>query len=240
MREIFTSRQSKNQRNIQVLMIFLVVIAILLMDSFLTLPYATRSIYKVLLFLLFPVILGGSIRWFDLFSVFRVKSNVKKILPRLFLGLGVYGFLILLYVILKDVFNLDQIMGALESSVAVTKDNFLRVAIYISFVNSFLEEFFFRGFAYLKLKDKMPKIGATVISATAFSIYHYTMVKGWASPILVALGLLGLFLSGIIFNIINDKNDNIYSSYAVHVFANLAINTIGLQMFGLINLPFLR
>lgn len=240
MREIFTSRQSKNQRNIQVLMIFVVVIAMLLMDRFLTLPYTTRSIYKVLLFLLFPIILGGSIRWFDLFSVFRVKSDDKKIFPSLFLGLGVYVFLILLYIILKDIFNLEQIMGALESTVAVTKDNFIMVAIYISFINSFLEEFFFRGFAYLKLKDKMPKIGATMISAMAFSIYHFSMVEGWASPILVALGLLGLFLSGIIFNAINDKNDNIYSSYAVHVFANFAINTIGLQMFGLIDLPFLR
>lgn len=240
MREIFTSRQSKNQRNIQVLMIFVVVIAMLLMDRFLTLPYTTRSIYKVLLFLLFPIILGGSIRWFDLFSVFRVKSDDKKIFPSLFLGLGVYVLLILLYIILKDIFNLEQIMGALESTVAVTKDNFIMVAIYISFINSFLEEFFFRGFAYLKLKDKMPKIGATMISAMAFSIYHFSMVEGWASPILVALGLLGLFLSGIIFNAINDKNDNIYSSYAVHVFANFAINTIGLQMFGLIDLPFLR
>ncbi|NLB19458.1 MAG: CPBP family intramembrane metalloprotease, partial [Clostridium sp.] len=191
MREIFTSRQSKNQRNIQVLMIFVVVIAMLLMDRFLTLPYTTRSIYKVLLFLLFPIILGGSIRWFDLFSVFRVKSDDKKIFPSLFLGLGVYVLLILLYIILKDIFNLEQIMGALESTVAVTKDNFIMVAIYISFINSFLEEFFFRGFAYLKLKDKMPKIGATMISAMAFSIYHFSMVEGWASPILVALGLLG-------------------------------------------------
>lgn len=240
MREIFTFRQSKIQRNIQIIMIFTVVVVMLLMDRFLTLPYTTRSIYKILLFLLFPIILGGSIRWFDLFSVFRRKSNKRSLIPALALGLGVYGFLIVLYIILKDILNLDQIKVALESSVAVTRDNFIIVALYISFVNSFLEEFFFRGFAYLKLKDKMPKIGATLISATAFSLYHFAMVEGWASPLLVILGLVGLFLSGIIFNAINDKFDHIYHSYLVHVFANLAINTIGLQMFGIIDLPFLR
>jgi len=47
-------------------------------------------------------------------------------------------------------------------------------------------------------------------------------------------------LSGIFFNLLNDKNKNIYNSYMVHMFANFAINTLGLQMFGIIDLPFLR
>lgn len=240
MKEIFTFRRTKKQRNLQILMIFTVVIAMLMVDGFFSLSYTTRALFKIGLFVLVPLLLGGGIRWFDLFSVFRVKKEKKAFLPSLFLGMAVYVFLIGLYLVMKDILNLNQIQEALKSSVAVTKDNFLGVAIYISFINSFLEEFFFRGFAYLKLKDKMPKIMASIISALAFSLYHFGMVDGWVSPLLTILGLAGLFISGIIFNLINDRNGNIYASYAVHMFANFALNTIGLQMFGLINLPFLR
>ncbi len=240
MREIFTFRRTKQQRNLQILMIFMVVIAMLLVDGFFSLSYATRAFYKIGLFVLVPLVLASFIRWFDLFSIFRVKKDQKAVLHSLFLGMGVYAFLILLYLFLKDVLDLNQIKGALESSVAVNGKNFLRVAIYISFVNSFLEEFFFRGFAYLKLKDKMSKFGASSVSALAFSLYHFGMVTGWVSPLLTILGLAGLFFAGIIFNFINDRQGNIYASYAVHMFANFALNTIGLQMFGLIDLPFLR
>ncbi len=240
MKEIFTLRRTKFQRNLQILMIFMVVIAMLLVDGFFSLSYTTRALYKVGLFVIVPLFLAGFIPWFDLFSVFRVKKDQKALLHALFLGMGVYVFLILLYIFLKDILDLNQIKGALESSVAVNKKNFLAVAIYISFINAFLEEFFFRGFAYLKLIDKMPKFFASTISALAFSLYHIGMVTGWVSPLLTILGLLGLFVAGMLFNYINNRQGNIYASYAVHMFANFALNTIGLQMFGLINLPFLQ
>ncbi len=240
MKEIFTSRRTKNQRNLQITMIFIVVMAMLLVDSFFPLSYGLRALYKVALFVIVPFILAGFIRWFDLFSIFRVKPGEKAWIPSLVLGMSVYAFLIFLFMLLKNILDLNQIIKALEASVSVNKNNFLAVAIYISFINSFLEEFFFRGFAYLKLKDKMSKGGASIVSALAFSLYHMGMVTGWVSPLLTILGLVGLFLSGIIFNRINERHENIYSSYAVHMFANFALNTIGLQMFGLINLPFLR
>lgn len=57
------------------------------------------------------------------------------------------------------------------------------------------------------------------------------MMKGWFSIYLYIITLIGLFIGGLIFNYLNEKNENIYSSWLVHMFANFAINTIGFILF---------
>ena len=67
-----------------------------------------------------------------------------------------------------------------------------------------------------------------------FALYHIAMMTGWFSIWVFAIALLGLFLGGLIFNYLNEKSDNIYTSWFVHMSANFAINTIGFMLFGII------
>ncbi len=48
--------------------------------------------------------------------------------------------------------------------------------------------------------------------------------------------IVGLMLVGYIFNYITEKLDSFLASWIVHIFANLAINTIGFIMLGIINI----
>ena len=50
-------------------------------------------------------------------------------------------------------FDFSNVVSSLSKNAGVTINNFIFVAVYISFINSLLEEFFFRGFAFLKLKE---------------------------------------------------------------------------------------
>ena len=59
-----------------------------------------------------------------------------------------------------------------------------------------------------------------------FALYHVAMMIG-GSTIILMLSLIGLFGGGLIFNFINEKYNNIYMSWIVHVFANIALNTVG-------------
>ena len=77
----------------------------------------------------------------------------------------------------------------------------------------------------------MPRVAAYFISAFAFSAYHIAMMIGWFALPVVLLALLGLFVGGIIFNYFNEKYENIYLSWLVHMFANFAINTVGFILF---------
>lgn len=46
--------------------------------------------------------------------------------------------------------------------------------------------------------------------------------------------LVWLIVGGCIFNYLNERNDSIYSSWFVHMFANFAINTVGFILFGVL------
>jgi len=239
MREIFIADESRRFKWIHLLIIGMGCILIYFIDVQYHFSYWERSGIKIVLFLLIPLIYVCFMPRTDLFSIFRQKEKEGGFKRSFLLGLMVYAGLILLYILMKDLIDLGTIEASMANNMMITKDNFIMVAIYISFINSFLEEFFFRGFAFLKLKKKTGRYFAYGISSMAFSIYHFSIIDGWVSPLLTVLGLVGLFASGMFFNFLNEKNENIWNSYMVHMFANFAINTIGLQMFGIINLPFL-
>ena len=109
----------------------------------------------------------------------------------------------------------------------ITKNQFIFVALYISFGNSLLEEFIFRLISFIKLKEYCDKKTAYLFSAFMFSIYHAAMI-GMSFPFLLTLFcLIGLFVLGIILDYLDEKDNNIYNSWFVHMFCDFAIMIVG-------------
>lgn len=193
-------------------------------------PYFVKSAIKAVLFLLIPVILGYRLR----FSPFAcLRPDRKAILLGGALGAGTFAVIIGGYALLAPFLDLSAIPGALETGVGVTAENFLYVGLYIALCNSLLEEFFFRGFAFLVIKQSAPKTFALCFSAAAFAVYHAAIMKGWFSPLLMLLTLAALFACGLFFNWLDCKRERIWVSWLVHLFANLAINSIGMKLLGM-------
>lgn len=150
----------------------------------------------------------------------------------LFLGMGVFIVIMGTYFSLRNVLDLSGITIALQSNIGVSKNNFVFVSLYISFVNSLLEEFFFAVSLFVAEKFTSRSL-AYSISSIAFALYHIAMMLGWFSIVTFVLVMMGLVVGGIIFNFLNEKNEDIYSSWMVHMFANFAINVIGFILFGI-------
>ncbi|MCI6277986.1 MAG: CPBP family intramembrane metalloprotease [Clostridium sp.] len=148
--------------------------------------------------------------------------------------MSVYIFILGSYFILSPYFDLSNVTSSLQNNIGVNKGNFVFVALYISFINSLLEEFFFRGFAFLGLKKVSTKRFAYIFSSSAFALYHVAFMIDWFTPLLFVLMVAGLFIAGMLFNWLNDKNGNIYTSWLVHMCANFSINTIGFILFGIL------
>ena len=104
------------------------------------------------------------------------------------------------FFLLRPVLDLSQLTGTLTASTGVDRQNFPLVALYISLVNSFLEESFFRGFAFLALASHTSARTACLFSAGAFALYHVAMTLGWFPLPLLMLVVAGLFLGGCFFN----------------------------------------
>ena len=210
----------------------LVIMACVLMgivDTVIQPGYAVKSAIKMLLFLLIPFLYGLINKECNIKAV--LKPSRKGFLMAVVLGILVYGVVLGAYFLFRNVFDFSALVGSLDKTTGVNKSNFLWVAIYISFVNSFLEEFFFRGYAFLIVKKFFKKHFAYIFSSIAFALYHIAMMIGWFGLSVILISVLGLFAGGMIFNKFDEKNENIYLSWLVHMFANFATNTIGFMLF---------
>ena len=193
--------------------------------------YLVKSFIKILLFLGIPLIY---------FLVNREERSLvksmfiprkKSLLLSIFMGIAVFSVILIAYFILRQSIDFTGISDSLTSSAGVDGSNFIFVAVYISLINSLLEELFFRGFAFLILKKRTSRMISYVFSSSAFALYHVGMTLGWFNHGIFALAFAGLYAGGCVFNAFNEKSGNIYSSWIIHMFANFAINTVGMIMF---------
>ena len=203
-----------------------------IVDGIIQPHYAIKSAVKLVLFLAFPYIYSLIDKEIDLKSLFRVNKKGMKI--AIMLCVPVYIVIVGGYFLLKDVFDFSGVTKSLTGNIGVNRDNFVFVALYISFINSLLEEFFFRGFGFLTLKKIVSRKTAYVFSAVTFALYHIAIMTGWFSIGVFIITMVGLFIGGLIFNYLNEKSNNIYTSWFLHMFANFAINTIGFMLFEII------
>ena len=216
--------------------ILIVLIGCLIMgfiDAVIRPEYLIKSFIKILLFSIMPIMYSRYDKDLNLTSLFKINSK-KEIIIAILSGAGIFTFILGAYFILGNLFDFSNIVSSLSENVGVNNNNFIFVAIYISFVNSLLEEFFFRGFAFLKLKEVSNRKFAYIFSSLAFALYHVAMMIGWFDISLFLLTIVGLFIGGIIFNYFNEKYKNIYVTWLIHMFANFAINYIGFMLFNIV------
>lgn len=204
-----------------------------LVDGFINPGYGVKSAIKIVLFFLVPLMSVGWLGRQDFKDLLRPRGS-RAMSRTLVLGLGVYAGIMAAYFILRPYIDLETIRLALAEDLGVNRDNFILVALYISFMNSLLEEFFFRGYLFLGLLQRTGRIAAYSISAFLFAAYHVAIIGRWFSPLIFLFAMAGLFIGGLIFNYLNERNRNIINSWVVHLMANLAINTVGLMMFNLV------
>ena len=201
--------------------------AMLLVDGVWQPGYWVKSAVKICLFILLPVLCSKLCKGISLRSLFRFQRRETAV--ALALGAGVYALILGGYFLLRGVIDFSPVLDNLPQG--VTRATFPLVALYISLVNSLLEEFFFRGFAFLALREQAAEGTAALFSALAFALYHTAMMLGWFPLPVFLLALAGLTVGGLLFNWLDRRHGSICTSWLTHMFANFAINTVGFLLF---------
>lgn len=190
--------------------------------------YLIKTGFKISLFIVSVLI------YIKLFKNFRFRDvlSVKKITNRewiriILLGLSSALIILVAYLICLPYIALDQVMNDLTERLGITATTYIIVGVYITFGNSFLEEFFFRGFIFFNLPRKL----AYLFSPLLFAAYHIPMIMLWFSPLIIVICFIGLWLIGVIFHLVNEKNGTIWASWIIHICADVMIILIGLTLF---------
>lgn len=219
-------------RNFIIISSIIACILLYLIEQVLVVSYFIKTLCKILFFTILPYI------YIRLISKSYVSNKIKINKKHLYIGtgLGIFCFIVIIavYFILNDVIDLNNIANELQTKSKVNPSNFIFVALYITFVNSFLEEFFFRGFIFLNLYELGSKKLAYIFSSALFALYHIGIFRNWFNAWLIMLSIFGLVSVGFIFNFIDTKSKNFVNSWIVHILADAAIMLIGMRMFGIL------
>lgn len=206
----------------------LCVVILFAIEQILMVDYLTKTVSKIILFTMSPVVFIKIIRKTSLKEGLNLKLVDKETIGVGIL-LGVLSAVILVgaFMFFKKIINMDVIFLELATKSKITSTNYLIVTTYFTFANSFLEEFFFRGFIFTNLNKMGYKKVGYIFSSLLFALYHIGIFKNWFSIELILLCILGLFITGIVFNYVDTKSDNFLNSWAIHILADLTIVIIG-------------
>lgn len=204
-------------------------------EQVLAVDYITKTVAKLILFIVIPFVY---IKFVKKTSI-KGGLNLRKFETSTFklgLILGAMSFTVIIaaYFIFRGYIDFNNIVQELQSKSKITPLNFLGIGLYITIGNSFLEEFFFRGFIFLNLFNQGSKKLAYIYSSVMFGVYHIAIFKTWFNPLLIGLVLFGLISVGIIFDWLDTKTENFINSWLVHILADSAIIIIGMKMFNMI------
>jgi len=107
---------------------------------------------------------------------------------------------------------------------------YLALVLYLTLINSLLEEYVWRWFVYRQCERLMPAFGgwlAVIASALFFTLHHVIALHvqfGWAVTL---LGSAGIFVGGVTWSWLYRRYRSIWPGYVSHIFADAAVFIIG-------------
>ena len=190
--------------------------------------YLIKTGLKIILFFLTIwsyIILFSDFRFKDPVNLEKITFNEWKRI--ILLGLSSATVVLIAYLICLPFIDLSAIKSDLTDRLGITTTTYIIVGIYVTFGNSFLEEYFFRGFIFFNLPKKI----GYMYSPLLFASYHIPLIAFWFSPTLIAICFVGLWIIGLVFHKVNERNRTIWASWMIHICADIMIILIGLTLF---------
>jgi membrane protease YdiL (CAAX protease family) len=187
------------------------------------------SLYKVCF--LVPPLIYCRVHGIRIFGDILKLGNWRRCLS-VALWLGGLAVLIFwgVYYFLGDLL-LDKAMVAekIGDQFSVTASTVFLIAPVTIFLNSFLEEFFYRGFAFGLLVKKHRWLGY-LLPATVFTVQHILFIYHWVTPLPFGMAVVALFVLALVLEKLYEKADSIVAPWLVHAFGDLAMMGIAVTM----------
>jgi len=221
---------SRNNSIVIVVMMSIMFVGILFyVEQVLMIPYLLKTMLKIPMFIGFPFI----IKRFILKEKMKFYINGKNLKVILLWSILVASVITVVFIITKGFIDTVLIATDFEERMKITKTMFIFAGLYTIIGNSFIEEYFFRGFIFQSLYNKGLYKVSYILSALLFAIYHVGIFMTWFSLPIMFLVLFGLFVGGLIFSYFVKKTNSVLASYIIHMSADIAIIIIGVFGMGL-------
>ena len=108
--------------------------------------------------------------------------------------------------------------------------NFLLFAVFVSLFHSALEEFYWRGFVYGKLSQKLGSFASHLVAGLAFAAHHLVVTWQYFDPILAIVLALFVAIGGIIWSLFYQKQTSLFGCWLSHLCVDVFLMVVGYQL----------
>lgn len=185
--------------------------------------YLFSSIYKIIF--LFPLVYRV---WIEKKSIkqgivehFSFSTLKKHIVPVVSIGVFLATVYIGSFMLFKGFLDLEGIAIKLQEVMDLNVTNLIFIGLYIILINSLLEEYFWRGFMFDKLRGLVSPWLAYALTGVAFSFHHVVFYYNWFTPLFFWLVTIGLIGYAVIMNYIFSRYKDLFSCWVIHAFADV-------------------
>ena len=202
---------------------------IVLSHLFLPSHYLLSSLYKLVF--LVPLIYRMVVEKNSFWKALTRFVDLKKVhIHILFVGSAFILLYIGGYLFFAKFIDTSAIASGLGQT-GITSFNFVGISLYIIFVNSFLEEFFWRGFVFEMLR-KQSRFHAYLISSTGFALFHAAFSIHFLDWNMFLLSTAGLALFALLMNLHFERYKNLADVWIIHACTDIPHIIVGLFALG--------
>lgn len=108
--------------------------------------------------------------------------------------------------------------------------NFLLFAVFISIFHSALEEYYWRGFVFGKLRQKMGSVLSHLVAGLAFAAHHLVVMWQFFDPPLAVFLALCVAVGGVIWTVLYQRQGTLVSCWLSHLCVDVLLMVVGYQL----------
>ncbi|MBN2021992.1 MAG: CPBP family intramembrane metalloprotease [Pirellulales bacterium] len=147
-------------------------------------------------------------------------------------GLGALAVLLFwgAYALLGDwLLDKDLLVAKIHRQFSVTPRTVFFIAPVTIFLNSLLEEFFYRAFAFGRLA-RHNRLLAYLLPAAAFTAQHLLFIHHWVTPLPLGIAVVALFIFALVLEKLYESADSIVAPWVVHVLGDVAMMGVAVAL----------
>lgn len=202
--------------------------------------YVLQSLYKIFQ-LGIPIIWRKKVghRGFSMAWPFDEPMPQKQtLIIATVIAIALTSTAILIIDLLAPILNLspELIRAGMDQRFAVSPQSAVVVVIFLSFINSAIEELHFRAWLDIELSKRIGNLYGILISAVAFGAMHGLIFYGmpFVSPTIIFLVIIGLAVSGICWSLLIRMRGGIHAAWWSHGLTDALLLLWGLRWLGYI------
>jgi membrane protease YdiL (CAAX protease family) len=194
----------------------------------------TYTVSKVVQFAL-PVV---ALLLLDRLRLTTIRPSASGLSAGLVFGLAIASAILGLYaLVLRNSGVLTGLADAVKAKVSGfglhSPAGFLALAVFLSLMHSFLEEYYWRWFVYAGLRERLPRTTAILISSIAFAAHHVVVLhvyfpdRLWTATLPFSLAVAA---GGACWAWLYDRYQSLAGPWVSHALVDVALMAVGYDL----------